>query len=710
VAADLARSRQYSSAREVYRRGVADTPSDGRLWLGWARMEARAPVALGGGRPAARSVYTAALAACPDNAYLLHAAGVFESSAGRYPRARELLARALAAAPSDVLVYQAAALVEERSGNTARARELFAAGGQVDGGSAHLFSAWGAMEARCDYPGAAAGLYERAVECDPSHARSWQGWAIATARSGDVDKAATLFETAVALRPSAPTYQAWGLAEAGRGDVDRARELFGLALDVGGGVAIYHAWGRMEEGLGDYDRARELYDAGVRDDPGGVACISAWAIMEAKLGHISKDDEWMVPRPDEGDMARKRRNERLRAQREGLKILEGDGAAARRGGRKRASMASTSRQGGAPSGQRDGAAAGGDRAASTAQHTASGDAHHHLDQRHHRRDDHDEHHHHVSDASRLVLPVSHAATSAGAAAGDHTGAQATSGSQPGTPSGAETRMSYASDTDDSVEAYVLSRPEATARPAASASTAASTAPASAAPAPAVRRADEDHATQLSNISTNLRMLKKLVGQRTDEDTRTLLAWLDSRAQADASLFTRLSQRGEADAQKLMQWAARRSANDVNAFSDWVARRYEEDRRIGVYVFGLDIPRSARKPATAPVKVGAAVVEKPVEWLRLQEAPSRMTLAEFDERLYTEETTREAVWVMVWLGNLAESLANRAALTSALAGISLLVVAASLHLMAVTEVPERPPQEAVRPAEGVDAKLIQQRFE
>ena len=204
--------------------------------------------------------------------------------------------------------------------------------------------------------------------------------------------------------------------------------------------------------------------------------------------------------------------------------------------------------------------------------------------------------------------------------------------------------------------------------------------------------------------------KKLVGQRTDEDTRTLLAWLDSRAQADASLFTRLSRRGEADSQKLMQWAARRSANDVNAFSDWVARRYEEDRRIGVYVFGLDIPRSARKPATTPVKVGAAVVEKPVEWLRLKEAPSRMTLAEFDERLYTEETTREAVWVMVWLGNLAESLANRAALTSALAGISLLVVAASLHLMAVTEVPERPPQAAVRPAEGVDAKLIQQRFE
>lgn len=282
----------------------------------------------------------------------------------------------------------------------------------------------------------------------------------------------------------------------------------------------------------------------------------------------------------------------------------------------------------------------------------------------------------------------------------------------------EAHTRFPSTTDESVEAYVLSRPVTTARPAAAAATAAGAGVAAAA-APPPAGSTNDRAKQLSTISTNLRMLKTLVGQRTDEDTRTLLTWLDARAQADASLFTRLAARGEADSQKLMQWAARRSANDVQAFSDWVARRYEEDRRIGVYVFGLDIPRSARTPAADEAAAAAAaaaavtVVEKPVEWLTLTEPPPGMSLAEFDQRLYTsaeEAATREAVWVMVWLGRLAESLANRAALTTALAGMSVLVVAASLHLMAVTGVPERPAGGAVKPAEGVDARLIQQRFD
>eukprot|EP00177_Eucheuma_denticulatum_P005449 GFKZ01009905.1.p1 GENE.GFKZ01009905.1~~GFKZ01009905.1.p1 ORF type:complete len:743 (+),score=98.63 GFKZ01009905.1:402-2630(+) len=301
-------------ARELFRSATHTHPEDPRLWLAWARMEARL-----GRYQSARDIFHHAVDMHPQNVRMLHAWAVMEDRAGEVRRARVLFRRCLDLDSSDGLVWQSYALAEERAGRTERARQLFGRGVVEAGGNASLWSTWAVLEHRHGCLERACELFESAVERDSTHVRSLQSWAIAEEKLGRMGKSAELFERALAVKPSsAPTCQAYGLFEARRGRLEKARELFlrGIQVDPDH-AAIWHAWAVMEQREGNYDRARELFDKGVAAAPNSTAMLRGWAAMELELGHIDKSDEWRVPsrgfrgwskEKRRSSVARKRRN------------------------------------------------------------------------------------------------------------------------------------------------------------------------------------------------------------------------------------------------------------------------------------------------------------------------------------------------------------------------------------------------------------------
>lgn len=281
-------------ARAAFRAATLSNPHDPRLWLAWARMEAK----LERWQPA-RDIFKEALDNHPLNVHLLHACAVMEDRAGHLDDARHLFRRCLELDPRDGVVWQSFALAEERAGRTDVARSLFEEGVMVDGArNPSLWSAWGVLEHRHGCYERACELFQRAVEIDENHARSLQAWAIALEKLARMKESEELFERALkADGGAAPTWQAYGLFQARRGNLERARELFTRGIQVNPDHApIWHAWAIMEQKEGNFETARALFDKGVAAAPNSTPMLRAWASMELELGHIDKSLDWMVPR------------------------------------------------------------------------------------------------------------------------------------------------------------------------------------------------------------------------------------------------------------------------------------------------------------------------------------------------------------------------------------------------------------------------------
>ena len=202
--------------------------------------------------------------------------------------------------------------------------------------------------------------------------------------------------------------------------------------------------------------------------------------------------------------------------------------------------------------------------------------------------------------------------------------------------------------------------------------------------------------QITAVSENLVMLRRLIERRSEEDVRMVLQWLAKRAEKDSALRVQVTKRSGEDTGRVLAWAERRSKEDIAKFDQWVASRYEQDRQIGVYLFNMNIPETP-----------------PKEWFRLSKAPEKR-LQQIDESIYTRDQVIDYADFVYWIGGFAKGLANGAALTAALCVMSVALIGANAQLehqgysstMSATAVKAA----TVAPPSGVDAHLIQQEFE
>lgn len=225
--------------------------------------------------------------------------------------------------------------------------------------------------------------------------------------------------------------------------------------------------------------------------------------------------------------------------------------------------------------------------------------------------------------------------------------------------------------------------------------------------------------KLLAVGENLRMLRRLVERRSDEDLKTVMKWIEGRAKAERDLAEKVASRGESDLRRVLEWTERRGEADVSAFKDFLEDRYERDRLIAVYLFNLDIPplpKSMNPTVPSDITQNADKAEGysrpppvPQEWYVLDERPSS-GLDDFDRELHESgyNALTEKIAGIEFLGEISERLATRTAVTLALGSLSLLLVGCFAYFDAkgYTTTPEDVFFPELPPPTGVDARLTQ----
>lgn len=221
--------------------------------------------------------------------------------------------------------------------------------------------------------------------------------------------------------------------------------------------------------------------------------------------------------------------------------------------------------------------------------------------------------------------------------------------------------------------------------------------------------------QISTVAENLVMLRLMIERKSDDDVRTVMKWLDGRAKADRELYDALAERQSNDVRVVQEWVGRRSSEDIKSFRKWLDDRYEKDRRIGVYVFNWDLPPLSQSapPAESVEQVSVNDVEKPVEWLHLDEVPEK-SLQSFDEDVYFDQETPDYYEGLYFVNRVAGGLADRAVLALCLGAMAFCLVGTSSALNHLGYSPAGTqtqltvdPSSEIPPPSGVDAHLYEE---
>lgn len=322
-----ARKRDFARAEELYRRCIRANASDGRAWLGLARIYGRR-----GDEKAARQTFSAGVSASRNNPYLLQAWGVFEERAGNVKRAKGLFEAATRADPTHCASWVALGLWEQRhardvyaarecfrkgaEGHAGRtnyyvwhvwgmlekemrnfdeARRCFERGVQVNPSNAATYVVWGTLEEQLGNYRTAIRLYKKAEKASPRNAHALVSHAVALTKGKRVytnsREARALLKRALRVKPhDAAIYQTYALLEARMGNIAAARGLFekGVEVDNKHG-AVWLCWGVFEETMGNLELGRELFQSGVWANPrcpNIVRLWHAWAGLERRDGQI----------------------------------------------------------------------------------------------------------------------------------------------------------------------------------------------------------------------------------------------------------------------------------------------------------------------------------------------------------------------------------------------------------------------------------------
>jgi tetratricopeptide (TPR) repeat protein len=284
----LEKEGRVDEAREMYDQGTRATGGDNPfLWQAWAVLEERQ-----GQVAPARRLYDAATVADKRHAAAWHAWGMLEKRQGNYQKARDLFVQGLRLVgdrPGVEFLHQSLGCMAAERGRADEARAHFAAGARTGTGkkSPALWHAWGRLEQSQGQTQRARLLFQRALRASPRNNHTWLAWAQLEAQAGCVARARELFRQGAALNPSdVVLLQGWACFEAAMGRLAVARALFERSVEADPGhQAAWQAWGCAEAAAGHAATARQLFQRGVWVNPttsGALTCFQAWACLEAK--------------------------------------------------------------------------------------------------------------------------------------------------------------------------------------------------------------------------------------------------------------------------------------------------------------------------------------------------------------------------------------------------------------------------------------------
>lgn len=320
-ARNLARAKaSRPSAADMYLRILRNDRTNGRAWIGLARLRAK-----DGRTEAAREAFAEGARCCTGNPYILQAWGVFEERSGDTRRALELYQAAVATDPNHCPSWVALGLWYQRfAQDYARAADCFSRGAQANAKNYYLWHVWGVLERERRNYAAARRCFKNGLVANPRNAPTYVVYGALEASLGRLEDAQNLFlkahkvaprnvhalvshanvaerlgkrgnarvllERARVLRPNNPApLQALALLEYRAHDLDAARKCFREAVELEKNHApTFLSWACMERDLRNFGRARELFQQAVWASPGerAVRAWHAWSSFELSQGNL----------------------------------------------------------------------------------------------------------------------------------------------------------------------------------------------------------------------------------------------------------------------------------------------------------------------------------------------------------------------------------------------------------------------------------------
>lgn len=236
----------YNKRAELYQRCIDYNPTDGRAWLGLARIHTKK-----GKIDLAIKAYKDGLYYSPQNPFLLQSWAVLLEKQGRIAEATKLLTKSIKANPKHAASWVALAKIHQRTGRLDEARFCYNSACEGDPRSYVALQAWGMLESNSDNVALARDLFSRANRVSGlKSAHALQAWATLEKRIGNLEEAQRLLETAIRSNPDNSKVRT-SMAELHelRGEMDATRAVYEngqAAAEAVGDAGFFQSWALFE--------------------------------------------------------------------------------------------------------------------------------------------------------------------------------------------------------------------------------------------------------------------------------------------------------------------------------------------------------------------------------------------------------------------------------------------------------------------------------
>lgn len=273
------------AARHLYACAVSAEPSDGRVWLAWAKSESRLA-----DFEQVSGVLSKATESIPNDAYLWHFWAKEALRAQGHTSAREVLQKGIKLCSNSSALLCELAKLECNSGNAEAARDLYEEAVSVNPSDSHAYMDWAQFEIRCRRRRSARAIFANGVKRVSKYdaAVLYMAYAQFEMKEGNARQARFLFTRSAEARPRDKyIWQTWACFEEEQGNISRARQLFERGVIVHGGdvVELWQAWGMLEQRAGNFDAARRLFARATKTNSLDAATWAAWGRLEATAGN-----------------------------------------------------------------------------------------------------------------------------------------------------------------------------------------------------------------------------------------------------------------------------------------------------------------------------------------------------------------------------------------------------------------------------------------